>query len=82
MFPCFCCERREGSEIYGGCECTGSWCTTCILCSNHCCCLHSNPTFVNFESEEELEPVDPPSRSSDMPQPPAEHDQIITIAPD
>lgn len=52
MITCFCCERREVLEVHECCKCTSAFCATCIFCSEHCCCLHSDPTFVMDDQTE------------------------------
>jgi hypothetical protein len=69
MIMCDCCERRDG-DSFDLCKCHGGFCTNCLLCSQHCCCLHSNPTFIvdeEFVLEWDPQPLIPPFKSLPYP---------------
>lgn len=48
MILCDCCERRNG-DSFDPCHCTACFCNECMFCSQHCYCLHYNPTHIPLD---------------------------------
>ena len=66
MIECYCCERRFGiGLLLDPCACNPSFCTECILCSQHCQCEGRQTSLVvneEFVQDAETKPeitIDP-----------------------
>lgn len=78
MIQCDCCDRR--SLNMGICRCDACFCMDCLLCSQHCQCLGTNPLFlVDDEYEEAPEPPAPEGLTFDEDDyPDADQPKVIT----